>query len=271
MPYRYGYLGVVLLLVLAGFAFWPSYYGRLGEATWPFHLHGVTATVWMLLLVGQQVAIQRGSRALHRAVGRSMLVIVPLFTAAGLMMVQSMTASDRPFATTLGNRLGFIDGLAVVAFAGLCYGALAYRRNVWLHAGYLLVTPLLLVMAVVTRLNPFGYVDRLAPGGSMVEQFAIQFDIASVLVLGAAAALYLSHRRYAAPFVAIAVVTVVQWLAFYWIDALPLWAATADVIGEAPLLVVGAVGFGVGLAAVWLGWRAPRAARRALPTPRTAA
>lgn len=262
MPYRNAYLGVILLLVLAGFAFWPSYFSRLAETRWPFHLHGVTATLWMLLLIAQNVTIHQRRRALHRQVGIATLMVIPLFSAAGLMMVHTMNAADSEFATLFGPRLGFVDAVAVVAFAGFCYAALANRRNPFLHGGYMLVTALLLVMATVSRLNPFNYLERLAPEASRAQQFDVAFDVSTLCVFLAIAALYLPNRRHAAPFVAIGAVTIIQWVGYYRIDQVPVWGRINDAMAAAPMLLMGAIGLAIGIAAVGLGWRASGSADR---------
>lgn len=265
MPYRRAYWGVLLLLALSIYAFWPTYYGKLTEASWAHHFHAATASVWMLLLVAQNVAIDRRRFALHRRLGRAMLVVVPLFTASGLMVVQMLAGSRSRFADAFGDRMCFNDGFITFAFAAFAYAALANRRNPVVHGGYLLITPLLLSQAIVTRLNPFDYLGRIAPGSTPHEQFVVQHDLAMLLALAVAVAGYLRHRRNSAPFLALGVVTLVQWVAFYRIDAVPGWAATVERIAAMPILAAGAVGLAAGAAAMWFGWRAaaPRARARA--------
>lgn len=48
---------MLLFLAATVVAFWPGYFSVLGEVPWQFHLHGVTATAWMLLLVFQSWGI----------------------------------------------------------------------------------------------------------------------------------------------------------------------------------------------------------------------
>lgn len=256
MPYRYAYLGVSALFVLAIVAFWPSYFSRLGTTSWPLHLHGITATLWMLLLIAQGYVISSGRRALHRQLGRSVFALVPLFTAGGLIVVYTMNAADSPFADVQGPRLGFVDVVATGAFAGLCYAALANRRNVHLHGGYMLATAILLIMPTVTRLHPFDYTARLLPDATGFERFDLAFNVSASFALAAVAVLYVCNRRHAAPFVAIAAISLLQWAGYYLVQDLQMWSAVMDGMTAMPILLIGTIGFLIGAAAVSLGWRA---------------
>jgi len=256
MPYRHAWAAVVALLVLAGVAFWPGFLSKLSEHGWAHHLHGITATLWMALLIAQSALVDRRNFKRHRWLGRSMLGLVPPFTAAGFMMLQTMTASERPFSEAFGDALCFVDGLATLAFAAFCHAALANRRNPALHGGYLLVTPGLLVMAVVTRLPIFDGEDGWLGTLTWQERFAFSFDVASALVLVAALAMALRHRRYPQPFVALAVVTVVQAIGFHTLGDWPAWNAVADAVAATPMPVMGLIGLAIGGLAVWHGWRA---------------
>lgn len=256
MPYRHAWLAVAALLATTLYAFWSGFLSRLGEHGWAHHLHGLTATAWMGLLITQGLLVDRRDFRRHRWLGRTMLVLAPLFTAAGFMMLQTMTAKDSRFSETFGDALCFVDGLATLAFAGFCYGALANRRNPTLHGGYLLVTPGLLVMAVVTRL-PFWYgPEGWLPDRTGQEQFVISFDAAMVLVLAAALLMTLRHRRHPQPFLALGAVTLVQGIGFHTLGDWPPWKAVADAVAATPMELVGLVGLAVGTLAVWQGWRA---------------
>src|SRR5215213_34999 len=90
------------------------------------------------------------------------------------------------FRATMGDRLMWADGLSTVTFAFLCYQALAHRRNAALHGGYLLATPLPLIMAVVTRL-PLGLV---APGTPLPAAFHPGFNLSMIITLACVVALW---------------------------------------------------------------------------------
>jgi len=253
MPYRHAHLAVWLLIGLTVVAFWPGYLSRLGRSHWQHHLHGLTALAWMLLLIAQSLLIDRRDRVRHRWMGRAMLGLVPLFCAGGFLVVHTMQQRTDVFRATMGDRLMWADGLSTVAFAFLCYQALAHRRNPALHGGYLLATPLPLIMAVVTRL-PLGLA---AEGTPLPAAFHPGFDLSMVITLACVAALWWWQPRRPAPFITIGVATVLEWIGYHLAPAVPGWAAFGVVVAAAPTWLVGGVGFAMGASAMYLGWMAP--------------
>jgi len=252
MPYRRAHLAVWLLIALTAVAFWPGYLQRLGTSAWQHHVHGVTALAWMLLLVAQSLLIDRRDRIRHRWLGHAMLAIVPLFCAGGFLVVQTMQRRTDLFRATMGDRLMWADGLSTVVFAFLCYQALANRRNPALHGGYLLATPLPLIMAVVTRL-PLGLVTQGTP---LPAAFHPGFNLAMVITLICVAALWRWQPSSPAPFITIAVATLLEWAGYYVAPSVPGWAAFGVAMAAAPTWIVGGVGLVMGAAAMWFGWAA---------------
>ena len=252
LPYRRAHLAVWVLIAVTAVAFWPGYLRRLGESAWQHHVHGVTALAWMLLLIAQSVLIDRRNRIRHRWLGRAMLVAVPLFCAAGFLVVQTMQRRTDVFRATMGDRLMWVDGLSTIVFAFLCYKALVHRRNPALHGGYLLATPLPLIMAVVTRL-PLGLVARGTP---LPAAFHPGFNLSIVVTLLCVAALWRWQPSQPAPFITIGVATVLEWAGYYLAPSVPGWAALGVAVAAAPTWVVGGVGLAMGAAAMWFGWTA---------------
>ena len=58
-------------------AFWSSYFGKLGSAPVGHHLHGITSTLWMLLLIWQSWTIHNRKRSQHALAGKSSFVLAP--------------------------------------------------------------------------------------------------------------------------------------------------------------------------------------------------
>jgi hypothetical protein len=191
-----------------------------------------------------------------------MLVLVPLFCASGLLVVQTMQRRTDVFRTTMGDRLMWADGLSTVVFAFLCYRALANRRNPALHGGYLLATVLPLIMAVVTRL-PLPLVSATTP---LPAAFHPGFNLSMVITLVSVVALWRWQPRQPAPFIVIGVATVMEWAGYYLAPRLPGWQALGVVVAATPTWVVACIGFGIGAAAMGLGWTAPlRRQSRSVP------
>lgn len=71
MPYRHAWIFVLGLLLLTVPAFWRGYWGNLAEAPWAYHVHGISASLWLILLIAQLRTIHGGHRNLHRLLGRN--------------------------------------------------------------------------------------------------------------------------------------------------------------------------------------------------------
>jgi len=136
-------IGVILI------GFWPTYFAVAGTSPWQFHAHGIAASLWVLMVTAQSwTAHRKVQLPIHRAVGIASLFLFP-FLIGGLCAIIDRTgkgfvAADDPVRVMLGG--SFLIGLAVAiaAYVTVYYRALKYRRKVWVHAGYMLATPLIL-------------------------------------------------------------------------------------------------------------------------------
>lgn len=101
-----------LAAIVAGF--WPSFFAPLGAGDFAHSLHGVTATLWIVVLATQSWLVSRGLVCWHRRVALGALVLLPVMILSALRMVAVMFANPQmpPFLPPL---LAFID-LPSVAF-----------------------------------------------------------------------------------------------------------------------------------------------------------
>ncbi|NGX16381.1 hypothetical protein [Wenzhouxiangella sp. XN24] len=261
MPYPRAYLALLVLVPMIILAFWPGYFSRLGETPWTIHVHGVTASVWVLALIVQSWAIHRRQIGLHRTVGRATFVLVPVFIAGGLLVLQSMAqgtfGGTRPFLVMFGPGLGALDLLSVLFFSGFFYAALRHRRNVQLHARYMLATILLLVTPISSRLLN-GFVPGLRiQGPEDMHLFTLGVHLGNAMALAVALGLYFGARRHGRPFLLAAVFLVASSICFQWAAAAGPWLVFFRALGEMPTAALLAVGLGLGALVVYLGWRGP--------------
>ena len=112
MPYSKTHYYMLALLVITVLAFWPSYFGRLSDAPLAHHLHGVTGTLWILLIAVQSYVIHARKIQLHRRVGKLVLVLAPVLIGSFALVtwVGSQKAiAGHPFAAAAhrprGSRL----------------------------------------------------------------------------------------------------------------------------------------------------------------------
>ncbi|PWE16576.1 hypothetical protein DDZ18_12465 [Marinicauda salina] len=260
MPYPRAYLYVLGLIGFAVWAFWPSYFSVLGEAPTAFHVHGITATLWMGLVAWQAWSIHNRHARLHRLTGKLSFLLIPAFIAGGMMVIESfqMRPGD-PFAAAYGIRLSAIDVLALAAFAWLTAGALRHRADVDLHARYMLATPLLLLGPIFARLC-----SRYVPGLTItgVEEFprfVYSTHITQALTVIVALILYSRSRPAGRPFLIVAAVAALQSVAFEAAAGVEAWRGLLQAYAGLPTAAIIAAGLLIGAVAVWFGWTRPAA------------
>jgi len=265
MPYSKAHWFMLALLPTTVAAFWPSYFGMLGDAPLAHHWHGVTGTLWVLLIAAQSFSIHSRRATLHRSVGRLVFVLAPLLIG-GFSLVTWAGAQksvvQHPFYEAFGRALLTGDALLVFVTALLVYLALRHRRRVHLHGALMIGTVLGLLPPVATRLFA-NYVPGLTISSpDTLYRFGTNLLLSIVLTIALGVFLALRYRRHAWPW----------WLATGFVALLYLLYATfgqtalwTGVVGQiAALPPVAAFGFGalLGGAACILGWRHAEAARR---------
>lgn len=256
MPYPRAHYYLLLLIPLVGLAFWPGYFSRLDEAPLAFHLHGITASLWMLLLITQSWAIHGRRRALHRALGRTSIVLVPLFLVGGFLVLKSMsqqTYGEHPFFQVFGAGLGLIDLLAVLFFAAFYAAALRYRRRVQLHARYMIATILLLTMPIGTRvLNAYVPGFRIE-GPEDMYLFAVALHLSNAVGLLFALGLYLQDRAHGRPFLLVMAFMAASGIGFQWLAEMAPWQGLFRLLGELPSGAMVLLGLVLAAGALWRG------------------
>lgn len=261
MPYRHAhfYVGFVLLVILTGF--WASYFAPIRSAMpLAFHVHAVTASSWLLLLIAQSVVIHRRMNALHKTMGLASFALFPLLILGFAMIINvsadRYAAKESEFIAYLGPSFGIGMGIAIAAYLTLFYQALKHRRNIRLHAGYMLATPMILFespfsrvmdsflpwMNVIGSEGPRGLLDTIVVSNALVTIFAL--------------ALYLRDRRHGAPWlVAIGFMTL-QSIAMWFAPDVPMLTDLFAAYTRVPHALSLTAALVAGLAAGWFGWRA---------------
>ena len=260
MPYRHAHWFVLSLLPLAALAFWPGYLSQLATAGPAFHAHGITATMWLLLLAAQSYSIHHGHRAWHRSVGMASLLLFPLFLAGGagifIGMAQRYVEASTPFYQMYPARLAWLDVVGVGGIAFFYYQALKWRRKVHVHSGYLLATAIFLLPPILGRLSPIlpGLsISGPADFGKLMIGFQVGNGLTALIALGIAL-----RSRHGQPFFIAAALHVLAAILFQTVGGWSVWEAFYARTAEVPVgplaLAAGLFGVAVG----WAGWTAGR-------------
>jgi hypothetical protein len=158
-------MAAIFLLVVWGFApsFYlrglvtppPTYIDRPDWMSWAFIVHGLLATVWLILFAVQTVLIGRKQLRLHKAIGLSVRPLYLVLIATGLAV------------GFIGARYGFhqvpfdsvtfsaLPWLVILAFAILGWAGLNERRDPQRHKRLMLLATIALADAGVARVTMF--------------------------------------------------------------------------------------------------------------------
>ena len=263
MPYRHAHWYLLLLFPLTGLAFWPNYFSKFAASPYAFHVHGITASLWILLLALQSWTIHNRRNALHRSAGVASLALLPFFLVGGLLVLQTMAvkfgARDGPFYSNFGARLGAIDTLSSIALPFLFYTAIRGRRKVHLHARYMLAPVLFLLPPILSRvmlaLPPFAIT-----GPETFHRFGYSAHLAQGFAIAAAFFLYLRTPKHGRPYLIVAGLIVVQSLLFETLGQSPAWEKLYASLAGVPTALVVSLGLAAGIlagAAGWIGGQRP--------------
>jgi uncharacterized membrane protein YozB (DUF420 family) len=140
-----------VLLALAIVAFWPSYISQLFAQSGYTHLHAASATLWLLLLIVQPLAIRAGRRDLHRLVGRLSLVIAPLVIVSIVLLAHENMQGLTGERLAIQTYILYLQISLGLLFA-LCYAmAIIKRRDTPVHMRFMVGTAVTLIDPIVVR------------------------------------------------------------------------------------------------------------------------
>lgn len=264
MPYRHAhyFVGVVLLVIMGGF--WASYFSRVGgPMPVAFHVHAVTSMSWLLLLIAQHVAIHRRANALHKQMGRASFVLFPFLILGFTMIInvsaQHYAAAESPFIIHNGPAFGISMVVAISAYLTLFYQALKTRRNVRLHAGYMLATPMIVFESPFSRLigDYFPWMNIIGSEGVHAVQDTIVIGDAMMIAL--AMTLYFMDRKHGAPWLVASFFMALQAVTMWFAPFIPALGTFFGAYATIPPAATMTAGVALGVAAAWFGWEAGKA------------
>ena len=260
MPYPrapYYMLGVIAVILIG---FWPSYFAVGTQAPWQFHAHGIAASLWVLMVTAQSWTAHRKSQLpLHRAVGMASLFLFP-FLIGGLAAIIDRQAHNYVAGEPLHQLYGpgFMIGtmIAMAAYVTVYYRALKYRRKVWVHAGYMLSTPLILFESPFSRAAAFVVPAFKVNGPADFPHVMASILWSCALELVIIALIWWRVGERAKPFLVTAGFILVEMAAMAFAGEFAALRWLDTFIGHLPAATIVLTGFAIGAATSWLGWQA---------------
>ena len=136
----------VALVIIALLGFWQRYFSELVAGTsdhaFTFHFHAVMVSLWLTLLIVQPILIRKKKFSIHRAVGRSSYVVMPLLILS-VLMIQHYEGSVYPDWGL--NFLDIMNGGGIIELVVFYAIAIAYRRNTRIHARAMIATGIFMI------------------------------------------------------------------------------------------------------------------------------
>ena len=175
---------------------------------------------------------------------------------------QSYAAAASDFAIRNTPAFGIGTFLAIAAYLTLFYLALKHRRNVRLHAGFMLASPIILFESPFSRVLP-EYLPWLNVIGSTGPQEVLDTILIPDLMASTfALVLYFRHRKHGLPWLLAAGFTAVQGVVMWYAPFIPQLGPWFGTYAQIPLPLTVSAGIAAGALVTWLGWRAGAAPQR---------
>lgn len=140
-----------LALTLVGF--WPGFFAKLPDAPLPHHVHGWSATAWMILPLLQYALIRGRLRSQHRLVGYASIALAGVVAVSGVYVVRMMAFANITKFRLASVKFVFLDLTGIALFC--VYVAFAIwavrRRDIRLHVTALVASALIPLEAALER------------------------------------------------------------------------------------------------------------------------
>lgn len=224
------WLLIPLFITLLGFT--PSYFLELGEASWQQHLHGISATLWFVLLIAQPRLATHGRLAQHRVLGPIGLVLAGMVFASALGVIPANIENARNpelppfFPPAFFYGISFVDLVIAIGFAVSVVMAMLNVRRPRDHAWWMISTALWALSPGLVRLIAFSMMFTVGVEGRTLIDFVI---IATFPIVATIAAVMIRIRR-AHPALLLALFGNLLAFLVAWLGESETWRAIATAV-----------------------------------------
>lgn len=159
IPYKYAAYFFFLLFLAALLGFWKSYISIFPEFITfvknpkVIHFHTFVVVIWVILLFVQPVLIRLKKYNIHRFLGKLTYFLVPLIVGSFLALMYTSYYEFNLEDRTL-YELGiffYFQAMHTIFFTVFYILAVINKRNVAVHAGYMISTGLIFINPILRR------------------------------------------------------------------------------------------------------------------------
>jgi len=228
-PKAHLWLILPFIIVFTGFYF--SYWSKFTEAPFHHHLHGLTATAWYILIIVQPYLYQKNNIKLHRKIG-----VIAVFLAGGLVFSALQIIPNNLTIETISESLRysfvFADFIFIAGFSFSVIMAIIHKKNIDLHARYLISTVFWVMLPALSRLIYFPIL--ISHGFPTPISFQQVVFIAGGLILLVLAMLifidYKKEKKFYYPYVLVTGVNLFVLLTWNYIGHAEWWRTICHIV-----------------------------------------
>ena len=146
------YFAFIVFLIAVIIAFWRSYFSvLLFQPTALNHLHGLSMTLWVLLLIIQPLLIKFNLRSIHRAIGKFSYFLFPFILFSILLLLKhNMKGVSLDHDSTIAFQALVL--ISALAFGLIYFLAVKNKSRSDIHARYMVSTLFPIITPVTDRL-----------------------------------------------------------------------------------------------------------------------
>ena len=145
------------LAIICFLGFYKTYFGSIASFSSTklvVHCHAVTVTLWLFILIVQPIFIVQKKITIHKFLGRLTYYLFPFIIIFVLLMEKSLYQKLELEHSSHQNNLAglFAPFTNTIPFALFYLLALKYKKNVGVHARYMVGTGLMLLSSGLWRI-----------------------------------------------------------------------------------------------------------------------
>jgi len=153
--YSNAYLWMMAVLGITIIGFIPGYFSRLSETDSFHHLHGISATLWLIMVIVQPALYRFNNLKLHRMLGWFSVVLALSVVMGGLLMMKLMMQNKGAYGVDdIEYYIGIFDAAMLFPFVLFFILGIISRKKIQLHARYMICTAIFPLVAPTSRLLP---------------------------------------------------------------------------------------------------------------------
>ena len=221
---------LIIPFIIAILGFMRGYYLRLSEATWHQHMHGLSATLWYIIVIVQPYLVTRGKLRQHRYYGTLALFVAGAVTFSAITIIPqnlkaAATIEPNPIVSAdFFYGVSFTDIITIVGFAFSVLMGITKVKNLEDHAFWMISTVFWALMPAFGRLamipnmmlfgsHPYDFIDVLF--------FSTIFCVLPIVII------CLRYKRWHPALIAVAIANLL-YLFIRPIGSNKMWRAVAD-------------------------------------------